>query len=107
MIYAIVRVPRGTHSTLSADLQSFQVQISEVKESFADQQHLDDSISVVTTLVPCVIGVCEVPFLYLAWKMSRDFGWDIFKNLGADRRIKRMFFKYQSTLEYLHSVRST
>lgn len=73
-----------------------QVQISEVKESFADQKLLDSSISVVTTLVPVMIAVCQLPFMYLTWKMSQDFGWDIYKDLGADRKIKRMFFKYQS-----------
>lgn len=96
------------------------VQINEVKTGFdemsghAASQH--KIVPILLTVVPCVIGAAEFLFLVLSWKIYREFGWQVFKNLGADvrriwgsirvkssefttvsqRKIKKMYMKYQS-----------
>lgn len=45
--------------------------------------------------IPIVISVAEVAYIALGWKIWREFGWKLYKRLGADRQIKRMYAKYQ------------
>ncbi|KAG0151596.1 hypothetical protein CROQUDRAFT_651011 [Cronartium quercuum f. sp. fusiforme G11] len=45
--------------------------------------------------IPAVIAVSEILFVYLLWYLFREFGWQVYKQIGADRRLKRMFFMYQ------------
>ncbi|EJU00976.1 hypothetical protein DACRYDRAFT_108312 [Dacryopinax primogenitus] len=52
-------------------------------------------INVVLILPPIVISVAEVAYLLLSWKIHTEFGWQNYKLLGADRRIKKMFLHYQ------------
>ena len=58
---------------------------------------MDDVVAALSIIVPVMIGVTEVVYCYLAWKLYKEFGWVIFKSLGADRRIKKMFLAYQGT----------
>jgi len=46
-------------------------------------------------LPPIVISVAEVAYLLLSWKINTEFGWQNYKLLGADRRIKKIFFHFQ------------
>jgi hypothetical protein len=52
-------------------------------------------IRILTTVIPIVIGLAEIAFIALGWKIYHEFGWQVFKFLGADRRIKKMYAKYQ------------
>ncbi|CAK5279985.1 unnamed protein product [Mycena citricolor] len=52
-------------------------------------------INVLTTIIPCVIGVAEIAYIALGWKIYNEFGWSVYKFLGADRRIKRYYANYQ------------
>lgn len=42
-----------------------------------------------------------VAYLFLTWPIYKIQGWDTFKFLGADRRIKRCYFSYQVFLAHL------
>lgn len=34
-------------------------------------------------------------YIGLGWRIWQEFGWKVYKTLGADRRIKQMFANYQ------------
>jgi len=52
-------------------------------------------INVLTRIIPCVIAVAEVAYIALGYKIYTEFGWKVYKYLGADRRIKTMYAHYQ------------
>ncbi|KAI0321674.1 hypothetical protein OF83DRAFT_1236941 [Amylostereum chailletii] len=75
------------------------VQSSEVRGSFAEIGH-DDGVSgipvnVLLTVLPIVIAVAELAYIGLGYKIYTEFGWKVYKFLGADRQIKKMFAHYQ------------
>jgi len=71
------------------------VQISEVRDAFTAIGQMDNVVATLSIIVPVMIGVTEIVYCFLAWKLYKEFGWVIFKSLGADRRIKKMFLAYQ------------
>lgn len=76
------------------------LQIGEVKDALnsAEPTGLGISnipINVLTAIIPCVVGAAELAFVLLAWKIYHEFGWKVYKFLGADRRIKKMYANYQ------------
>jgi hypothetical protein len=76
------------------------VQIDEVKTVMTDASSAAAGISgipisVLTTIIPIVIGISEIAYIALGWKIYHEFGWKVYKSLGADRRIKRMNATYQ------------
>lgn len=52
-------------------------------------------ITVLTDIIPVVIGIAEVIYVGLGWKIYTEFGWKVYKLLGADRQIKKMYAQYQ------------
>jgi hypothetical protein len=52
-------------------------------------------INVLTSIIPIVISVAEIAYIGLAWKIQIEFGWKVYKFLGADRRLKQMYANYQ------------
>jgi hypothetical protein len=46
-------------------------------------------------IIPVITGIAEVAYVYLAYKIYQDFGWLVFKRLGADRKIHRYYFYYE------------
>jgi len=58
-------------------------------------------INTLTIISHVVLGVSEVAFIAIGWQIWKEFGWKVYKFLGADRRIKRIFFHYQIFLSLL------
>jgi len=74
------------------------IQIQEVRSIFPPNQTGIFSkvpITVLTDIIPIVIGIAEVAYIGLGWKIYTEFGWKVYKLLGADRRIKKMYAQYQ------------
>lgn len=103
------------------------IQIDEIRQVFdgTDSDELAKDkipVTLLTTLIPTMIGLCEIGYLILSWFCWREMGWDIYKvsrsaldgdslsavvltpltssassmqSMGADRRLKRLFFHYQ------------
>jgi hypothetical protein len=69
--------------------------ISEVRNAFENIGKLQDNVEIYITVVPCMIGLAQAVFCVCSWFIFREFGWEVFKHLGADRRIKRMYMAYQ------------
>jgi hypothetical protein len=51
-------------------------------------------VGLLSALIPAAIGAGEVGYLALAFYLYREFGWESYVALGADRRIKKAFEKY-------------
>lgn len=45
--------------------------------------------------IPCAIGFCVTVLLYFTWRLYLEFGWSIYKHIGADLRMRRRFMVYQ------------
>ncbi|ODQ54386.1 hypothetical protein SAICODRAFT_77792, partial [Saitoella complicata NRRL Y-17804] len=83
------------------------VQIEEIHSAIMDSagsQFLKDGVNGADLwddlkpfliVIPVVVFVGQVCYFYLAWRLYKDFGWEIFKTLGADRRIRRLYKAYQ------------
>ncbi|ETW87521.1 hypothetical protein HETIRDRAFT_306569 [Heterobasidion irregulare TC 32-1] len=75
------------------------IQSSEIRNSLAsvsDQQGISHlPVDVLTTILPVVISISELAYIGLGYKIYTEFGWKVYKFLGADRRIKQMFAHYQ------------
>jgi hypothetical protein len=75
------------------------IQSSEVRNSLSSIStqsgfsHIP--VNVLTTVLPIVIAIAELAYVALAWTIYNEFGWKVYKFLGADRRIKKMFAVYQ------------
>ncbi|CAO3600023.1 unnamed protein product [Absidia cylindrospora] len=48
-----------------------------------------------------VIGVCELVYLYLGARLYQEFGWKIYRAIGADPDIRNMYRWYQILLSLL------
>lgn len=45
--------------------------------------------------VPAVVGLITFAMGFMAYKLYREFAWDILKQIGADYRMKKRFLHYQ------------
>jgi len=77
------------------------VQIFEIRSvlspstSTSHSAIFDIPINVLVIIIPFVIAVAELAYVVLGWSIWREFGWKVYKLLGADRRIKRLYVHYQ------------
>jgi len=73
------------------------IQIGEIRATLGDGTTglVDIPVHVLTTIIPCVIGIAEMAFIALGWKIYTEFGWKVYKFLGADRRLRKMYGNYQ------------
>jgi hypothetical protein len=75
------------------------IQIGEIREIggvISEQTGISDiPINVLTTIIPCVIAAAELAYIGLGWKIYTEFGWQVYKFLGADRQIKKMYAHFQ------------
>ncbi|GAA5895031.1 uncharacterized protein JCM6883_002294 [Sporobolomyces salmoneus] len=66
------------------------VQINEIREL------IDGSVlRILVWFIPGMISLTEVIYLSVIFQIYKEFGWSIFKRIGADRRIKRCFLWFQ------------
>jgi len=75
------------------------IQIGEIREiggALSEQTGISDiPINVLTTIIPCVIAAAELAYIGLGWKIYTEFGWQVYKFLGANRQIKKMYAQFQ------------
>lgn len=55
----------------------------------------DKSLSIPLIVIPIVVGFFEVVFSIMASKLYVEFGWRIFKRIGADPQMRNMFRAYE------------
>ncbi|KAI0307566.1 hypothetical protein B0F90DRAFT_1944658 [Multifurca ochricompacta] len=75
------------------------IQSSEVRKSLTTLSSSSGfshiPVNVLTVVLPIVIAVAELAYVALAWTIYNEFGWKVYKFLGANRQIKKMFAVYQ------------
>jgi hypothetical protein len=76
-----------------AIIQSSEVRSVSAVSSQTGFSHIP--IAVLTAALPIVISIAELAYIALAWTIYHEFGWKVYKFLGADRQIKKMFAVYQ------------
>ncbi|KAF8985969.1 hypothetical protein BGZ46_000055 [Entomortierella lignicola] len=58
-------------------------------------RQLTDSLNPFLYVVAVVIGLTQVIVVWLAYQLFQEFGWKIYKKIGADPNMKRMYRAYQ------------
>jgi len=53
------------------------------------------SSGIITIIIPVVVMIAEIAYIALGYKIYSEFGWQVFKLLGANRQIKRIYMHYQ------------
>lgn len=73
------------------------VQITEIPQLVADvsYQNIIHKMRPILIMIPVITGIAQIGYIYLAYKIYQDFGWLVFKRLGADRKIHRYYFYYE------------
>jgi len=80
------------------------VQIGEIPNSFKGLSFTDEVTTADTLnhqirpfliIIPVITGIAQIAYTYLAYRIYQDFGWLVFKRLGADRKIHRYYFWYE------------
>jgi hypothetical protein len=56
---------------------------------------LERRLRPILIVIPVITGVAQILYTYLAYRIYQDFGWLVFKRLGADRKIHRYYFYYE------------
>ncbi|GAA5856404.1 hypothetical protein JCM8547_008728 [Rhodosporidiobolus lusitaniae] len=52
-------------------------------------------LRVLVWFIPGMISLTEITYLATIWFIYNEFGWQVFKRIGADRRIKKSYAWYQ------------
>ena len=81
------------------------IQKDQVYQSYTELQKLHfipvdywSEVQGALTALPCLIALFTIIVAFLAWKLYQEFGWKIYKQIGADLRMKRRFLVYQVCL---------
>ncbi|KAI8989250.1 hypothetical protein BDB01DRAFT_718739, partial [Pilobolus umbonatus] len=62
---------------------------------------LMDGLQNIMVATPVIIGVCQLIYVYLGTRLYLEFGWRIYKKIGADPDIRNMYRWYQIFLTIL------
>ncbi|GAA5907766.1 hypothetical protein JCM5296_004529 [Sporobolomyces johnsonii] len=66
------------------------IQIHEIRDL------IDGSaLKVLVWFIPGMISLTELTYILTIWPIYKEFGWSVFKRIGADRRIKRCYAWFQ------------
>lgn len=75
------------------------IQISEIRDVLGDGVVQGTSqtvpVQVLTGAIPAIIGCTSLVLAILSWFLWKEFGWQIYKTIGADRNLKRAHLQYQ------------
>ncbi|GAA5997109.1 uncharacterized protein JCM10292_006213 [Rhodotorula paludigena] len=65
------------------------IQIHEIREL------LSGYLRVLIWFIPVMISITEATYLLGVYSIYKEFGWSVFKTLGADRRIRKSYAHFQ------------
>ncbi|ORY59421.1 hypothetical protein BCR35DRAFT_309283 [Leucosporidium creatinivorum] len=72
-----------------------------IRGTNADTDIVDEHVRNYSIVIPSVIGGFTIAMAWLIWRLYEEFGWNLYKVLGADLKIKRMYLKFQIFLSIL------
>ncbi|KAH8914532.1 hypothetical protein BT69DRAFT_1232180 [Atractiella rhizophila] len=61
----------------------------------ADGTVLYNEVKKFIYVIPAVTAAGTAVLAYLSWRLFAEFGWDVYRRIGADIQLKRMYFYYQ------------
>jgi len=71
------------------------IQIGEVKTLLGTEATSTIPINVLTITICVVVGLAEVAYIAFAYQIYGEFGWLVYKQIGANRRMKGIYGQYQ------------
>ncbi|KAI8348370.1 hypothetical protein B0O80DRAFT_462960 [Mortierella sp. GBAus27b] len=86
--YSAFEISQSRNSLTDAAEKGFFIPESKATD-------LQKAIEPFLIVVVAVIGVTQCLVTWLAYQLFQEFGWKIYKKIGADPNIKRMFRAYQ------------
>ncbi|TNY18852.1 hypothetical protein DMC30DRAFT_422358 [Rhodotorula diobovata] len=63
--------------------------------SNADTPHVQRLTRAYAIVIPSVVGACSLCMTAMLWPLYHEFGWNVFKRIGADIAIRRDYLLYQ------------
>lgn len=72
-----------------------------IAQQIQDNDELVWQLKKIMIANPIIIGVCQVVYFYLGARLYLEFGWRIYKKIGADPDIRNMYRWYQIFLTIL------
>jgi hypothetical protein len=76
----------------AVQIQQIQTAVSNLGAPNTD---VWDAIRPYLVTIPCVLAVTTLLLIGVAWKLYDEFGWTIYKHIGADLRMKRRYLTFQ------------
>lgn len=86
---------KNTIQAICATLFNYATSMYTVVQYIDNDNRPDDFIRRLELIVMAIIFFCSLIDSYVTWKLFLEFGWKIFKKLGADLSIRRMFLAHQ------------
>ncbi|KPV75938.1 uncharacterized protein RHOBADRAFT_35705, partial [Rhodotorula graminis WP1] len=66
-----------------------------IQGSNADTPHVQSLTRAYAIVIPAVVGACSMCMTAMLWPLYHEFGWNVFKRIGADLAMKRFYALYQ------------
>ncbi|GAA5822436.1 hypothetical protein JCM10212_006212 [Sporobolomyces blumeae] len=63
--------------------------------SNADTPRVRHLVHAYAVVIPCVVGASSVALGWLTWRLYEEFGWDVFKRIGADIKLRKCYQVYE------------
>lgn len=82
-------------SLLAFNTLFFIYSIIQITEINAASLVTGNALHIVIWFIPGMIAVTELVYLSTVWSIYQSFGWIIYKKIGADRGVKKMYLWYQ------------
>ncbi|KAG0361717.1 hypothetical protein BGX24_005298 [Mortierella sp. AD032] len=92
-IYSIFEISQIRNSLYRAGKEYFFDPNPEKSGQMA--MDLNASLLPFLIVIICVIGITQCLITWLAYRLFQEFGWKIYKKIGADPNIKKMYRAYQ------------
>ncbi|KAF9134994.1 hypothetical protein BGW39_005086 [Mortierella sp. 14UC] len=93
-IYSIFEISQIRTSLEKAGKEDF-FDTKPGKSSLDVAKDLNASLLPFLIVIVCVIGITQCLITWLAYRLFQEFGWKIYKKIGADPNIKKMYRAYQ------------
>lgn len=72
-----------------------------LEQSLGESNLVIHSLQNIMVATPVIIGVCQLIYMYLGTRLYLEFGWRIYKKIGADPDMRNMYRWYQIFLTIL------
>ncbi|KAL8286616.1 hypothetical protein RQP46_004144 [Phenoliferia psychrophenolica] len=66
-----------------------------IYQTNADTVSVQDRVRAYAIVIPCIIGAISVVMSWMVARLYAEFGWAVFKRIGADIGLKKMYTMYQ------------